>query len=47
MKVSKLQQVELLVKYIKQEHTQEECDGFVDGMERTLDFIQNKLNDTK
>lgn len=42
MIVTKEKQEELLMKYIKENHNTDECSGFIDGINATLDLI-NKL----
>ena len=42
MLVTKAQQEAILNKYIKEKHTTDECIGFVDGINATLDLV-NKL----
>lgn len=39
---TKEQQERLLDKYIKEKHTTEECCGFIDGINATIEFI-NKV----
>ena len=42
MLVTKAQQEAILNKYIKEKHSTDECIGFVDGINATLDLV-NKL----
>lgn len=39
MLITKEQQEALLEKYVKEKHTQDECIGFIDGINKTLELI--------
>ena len=43
MIITKEQQEALLYKYIKMEHTTEECDGFIDGMNAMMKLVDQKM----
>lgn len=43
MIVTKEQREAWVNAYIKEKHTQEECIGFIDGIEKTLSYMQEKM----
>ena len=47
MLVTKEQQERLLLNYIKENHTQDECIGFVDGINATLELLLRIDKDNK
>jgi len=50
MIITKEHQQALVVKYIKEKHTTDECIGFIDGLNTALEFVQKKIerkNETK
>lgn len=46
MLITKEQQEALVQNYIKENHTTDECIGFVDGINKTLELIE-KINQSK
>lgn len=47
MIVTKEQQLKLLLNYIKEKHNTDECSGFVDGINATLELIDKLLNNER
>lgn len=43
MIVTKEQQEEILFKYIEDKHNQDECSGFIDGINATIELIDSLL----
>ena len=41
MLITKEQQEALIDNYIKERHTQDECIGFIHGVEKTMELIYN------
>lgn len=41
MIITKEQQEAWISNYVKQEHTQEECIGFIDGVEKVMEVIKS------
>ena len=33
--------------YVKEKHTTDECSGFIDGIEKALNFVQEKMKPTQ
>jgi len=46
MIITKEQQEEILQKYINEKHNTDECSGFIDGINATIELI-NKLIENK
>ena len=44
MIITKEQQEAWLNAYVKEKHTTDECIGFIDGIEKALSFVQEKMN---
>lgn len=47
MLITKEQQEAWVNNYIKEKHTQDECIGFIDGIEKVLSFVQEKMKNTE
>lgn len=45
MIVTKEQQEEILSKYVDEKHTTDECIGFVDGINATLELVNKIMNE--
>lgn len=43
MAITKEQQEALVNNYVKEKHTQEECIGFIDGVEKSMSAINSQL----
>ena len=47
MIVTKLQQMKLVENYVKEKHTTDECIGFIDGINKTLELIDKILKNER
>ena len=47
MIITKEQQEAWLNAYVKEKHTTDECTGFIDGIEKALSFVQEKMKPTQ
>jgi len=47
MIVTKEQQERLVDKYVKEGHTTDECIGFIEGIERTLEMLDKQIKDIR
>lgn len=43
MLITKEQQEAWVEAYVKEKHTQDECIGFIDGINKTLDVVKNNI----
>lgn len=46
MILTKEQQEEIVSKYVKEKHTTDECIGFIDGINATLELVNKIMNES-